>query len=130
MSFWKLAVRMYLRYTYNLVKVMRLKSMKGKISKISSLTQYLFFHSIKFKEKKNIFIKEIKKGNVYIFFLRSTSKGTPRTIFRRYYRGVFMSVAMQNPNRLPIFSPIYRFILHSIEWTLFVPWCIYKLRMI
>lgn len=49
MSFWKLAVRMYLRYTYNLVKVMRLKSMKGKISKISSLTQNLFFHSVKFK---------------------------------------------------------------------------------
>lgn len=46
MSFWKLAVRMYLRYTYNLVKVMRLKSMKGKIS---SLTQNSFFHSVKFK---------------------------------------------------------------------------------
>lgn len=60
---------MYLRYTYNLVKVMRLKSMKGKISKISSLTQYLFFHSIKFKEKKNIFIKEIKRGKcLHLFF--------------------------------------------------------------
>lgn len=65
------------------------------------------------------------------FFLRSTSIGTPCTIFRRYYRGIFMSVAMQNPNRLPIFSRVYRlFSTPPNEPCLNTDVLIYKHRMI
>lgn len=51
---------------------------------------------------KTYFLRRLKR-EMLKSFLRSKLIGTPCTIFRRYYRGIFMSVAMENPYRLPIF---------------------------
>lgn len=42
------------------------------------------------------------------FFIIRKSLGIPRTVFQRYQPGTFMSLAMQNPRRLFIFSCVLK----------------------
>lgn len=72
------------------VREIHLILMNRKNSNISSLTRIIFFTLKNSQEQK-----QICYGNCWhLFPIRKD--GIPRTIFQRYYRGTFMSLAMQN----------------------------------
>lgn len=78
------------------VDELQLKSMKGKIFQISSMTHYRFFYCEKFTETKIDFLRRFIMGNVNIFYIRK-SLVIVRTMFQRYHLGTFIFFAMENP---------------------------------
>lgn len=87
---------------------MQLKSMKQKISNISSLTHY-HFHLNKFTGTKTDVLQRFIIGNVDSHHISiQKSLRIPHTIFHHYHQGTFMSVAKQNPSRLFILSHVLK----------------------
>lgn len=91
------------------VKEVQLESTKEKISKTTSFTHYHYF-LIKIHRNESRFPTEIYNHDGECWHLLSIGKSLwiPPTILQRYYPDTLISLAVENPRRLFIFSRILK----------------------
>ena len=116
-------------YLQIVVKEVQLKSMKWKISKISSLTHCHFSHE-KIHRNENNFLRTFIIGNVQIipvYFFKVIIRVFSNTKSPKHH--IFSCVL--KPDKLKgRFNGELLGILHTFEWTSFESWCIYEYRVI